>query len=360
MTVQKTPFELGYRMPAEWEKHVAIWLSWPHNRDHWLQWLVNDQQGEVAKYERVLDAFGQAVSVMQDSETVRLLVKDAAMEKVVRARFTSQKVRMDRLEFFHIPTNVPWTRDHGPIFVVRDGNGKREVAIVDWIFNAWGEKYAPWEDDDAVPVRIGEKLDLPIFQPGIVLEGGSIDVNGKGTLLTTRQCLLNKNRNPDLTKDDLERALRDYLGATNVLWLGEGIVNDDTDGHIDDLARFVNETTVVCVREDNPKDPNYRFLQENFEQMQSMCDQDGKMLTIVPLPMPDPVMYLGEQMPASYSNFYIGNSVVMMPTFRQKKDDQAKEILQHYFSDRKVVGVDAYDVIWGQGSWHCLSQQQPV
>ncbi|KKP40577.1 MAG: peptidyl-arginyl deiminase, agmatine deiminase [Candidatus Peregrinibacteria bacterium GW2011_GWF2_33_10] len=361
--MQKTPFNLGYRMPAEWEKHSAIWLAWPHNRNHWIYWLVNEQHGEEWKYEKVLDAFCNAIHVMQESETVNLLVNDLSMEKVVRERLNDLKLRTDNINFVYIKTNVPWCRDFGPIFVVRDdakNSSQKEIAIIDWIFNAWGEKYNEGNDDDVVPTNIAKLLKIPVFYPKIVMEGGSIDVNGKGTLLTTRQCLLNENRNPDLTKKDLEIVLKNYLGATNVLWLGDGIINDDTDGHVDDLARFVNAETIVCSVEENSKNPNYRFLKENFEQMQSMKDQDGKLLKIIPLPMPDPVIYLDAQMPATYANFYIGNKIVIMPSFRQKKDDQAKEILQHYFPNRKVIGVDAFDVIWGQGAWHCLSQQQPL
>ncbi|MBI5754386.1 agmatine deiminase family protein [Candidatus Peregrinibacteria bacterium] len=344
-----------FHMPAEWEPHSAMWLSWPHNYKHWNCWLEDSTSAK--KYQKVLDAYCEAMHVMQESEAVHLLVNDEAMEHQVRERLLKLRFRSDNLKFFHIKTNVPWTRDHGPIFVK---NATGEIAITDWIFNAWGGKYPPWEDDDAVPTNIGHKLNIPVFNPGIVLEGGSIDVNGKGTLLTTTSCLLNKNRNPNLTKEQIEQHLKDYLGVTNILWLGEGIVNDDTDGHIDDLARFVNPTTVVCVKEDNPKDPNYKFLKDNFAQLEKMKDQDGKPLTIIPLPMPNPVIYVNEQMPASYTNFYIGNKIVLLPTFRQPKDEIAKNILQKLFPNRKIIGVDAYDVIWGQGSWHCLSQQQPA
>lgn len=356
-TNQTTLDHKSFHMPAEWEPHQAMWLSWPHDYKHWACWLSD--KDSPTKYDKVLDAYCQTIHVMQESETVCLLVNNEAMEKDVRARMQKLNLRTDNLKIFHIKTNVPWTRDHGPIFITRDHKGKHEIAITDWIFNAWGGKYPPWEDDDAVPTNIGKALNIPVFNPGIVLEGGSIDVNGKDTLLTTTSCLLNKNRNPNLTKEQIEQYLKDYLGVTNILWLGEGIVNDDTDGHIDDLARFVNPTTVVCVKEDNPQDPNYKFLKNNFEQLEKMKDQDGNPLTIIALPMPDPVIYINEQMPASYANFYIGNKIVLLPTFRQAKDEIAKNILQKYFPDRKVIGVDAYDVIWGQGSWHCLSQQQP-
>ena len=347
---------MTYLMPAEWELHTAIWFSWPHSREHWLNWIVNEQRGEESKYEKVLDAFCLAMHTMQESETVHLLVKDIAMEETVRNRFSKLQLRTDNLKFFYIKTNIPWIRDYGPTFV----KNENQLNIVKWNFNCYGGKYPPWDDDNAVPINIGKQLNLPVVKPEIILEGGSIDVNGKGTLLTTTGCLLNKNRNPHLTKKDLEKYFHDYLGVTNTLWLGEGVVNDDTDGHVDDLARFVNPTTVVCVKEDNPHDANYKYLKENFEQLQAMKDQNGKPLNVVALPMPDPVIYLDEQTPASYANFYIGNKIILMPTFRQEKDEAAKNILQKYFPTRKVVGVDSYDVIWGQGSWHCLSQQQPT
>lgn len=352
-TITTTLDHKKFHMPAEWEPHTAMWLSWPHDYKHWNCWLEDSTSAE--KYQKVLDAYCQTMHVMQESETVCLLVNDKEMEHAVLSRMQKLQFRTDNLKFFQIKTNVPWTRDHGPIFVK---NAAGEIAITDWIFNAWGGKYPPWEDDDAVPIHVGEALNIPVIQPQMVLEGGSIDVNGKGTLLTTTSCLLNKNRNPNLTKEQIEQYLKDYLGVTNILWLGEGIVNDDTDGHIDDLARFVNPTTIVCVKEDNTEDPNYQFLKDNFEQLEKMKDQDGNPLTIVALPMPDPVVYINEQMPASYANFYIGNKIVLMPTFRQAKDEIAASILQKFFPDRKIVGVDAYDVIWGQGSWHCLSQQQ--
>lgn len=377
---QGTPFSLGYRMPAEWENHEAILLAWPHNKGHWINWLVNEQKGEDWKYEKVLDDYCQMMHVIQDSELVRLLVNDVAMEKTVRDRLNKLKLRSDNIQFCHIKTNVPWIRDFGPTFIVKNPYQEnlstmdaprspgtpsaKDVAIVDWTFNAWGGKYDEGDDDDAVPTNIGKMFNIPIFKANLITEGGSLEVNGKGTLLTTYQCQIDENRNPGLKKEDFEKIFHDYLGIKKVIWLGENFnenkaLNDDTDGHIDNLARFVTPDTVLCVREDDPKHPNYEFQQYNFEQMQSMTDQDGKTLKIVPLITPDPVIYLDAMLPTSYANFYISNKVIMMPTFRQKKDDQAKEIIQHFFPDRKVIGVDAYDEIWGQGSWHCLSQQQP-
>jgi agmatine deiminase len=260
--------------------------------------------------------------------------------------------------FYHrVPSYEPWCRDHGPIFVKRDG----ELAIVDWGYNAWGGKYPPYDEDDAVPQRVAELLGLPVFGPGIVMEGGALDVNGEGTLLTTEACLLNLNRNPQLNKPQIEQYLTDYLGVTNILWLGEGIAGDDTDGHVDDLARFVNPTTIVSVVESDPQDDNYRPLQENLKRLRTMRDQDQRPLRIVELPMPGVVEYEGQRLPASYANFYIANGVVLLPTYRDRENDAAAlRILQGLFIDRRVVGIDSTNLVWGLGSFHCLTQQQPA
>jgi agmatine deiminase len=256
--------------------------------------------------------------------------------------------------FYHrIPSYEPWCRDHGPIFVKRD----RELAVVDWGYNSWGGKYPPFNDDDAVPQRIAELLGLPLFSPGIVMEGGSLDVNGKGLLLTTEACLLNPNRNPQLNKRQIENYLMDFLGVTKVLWLGDGIVGDDTDGHVDDLTRFVNPTTVVTVVEEDPKDGNYAALHENLKRLRVLKE----IKHIVELPMPGVVEYDGQRLPASYANFYIANEIVLLPTYRHKTNDKrARETLQKCFPDRKVVPIDSTNLIWGLGSFHCLTQQQPA
>ena len=247
----------------------------------------------------------------------------------------------------------------GRFFCSRERDGKQERAIVDWGYNAWGNKYPPFDLDDAVPQHVARLRGLPLFSPGIVMEGGSIEVNGRGTVITTEACLLNPNRNPQLNQAQIEQYLKDYLGVSNVLWLGEGIVGDDTDGHIDDITRFVNPTTVVTVVEEDPADANYHLLQENLKRLREFRDQDGNKLRIVELPMPGLVEYEGQRLPASYANFYIANGLVLVPTYRQANDKKAVAILQKEFSDRRVVGVDSTELIWGLGSFHCITQQEP-
>jgi agmatine deiminase len=272
-----------------------------------------------------------------------------------------QKTSLERVQFHYFPAYEPWCRDHGPIFLVRNAGNKRERAIVDWGFNAWGGKYPPFDLDDAVPQHVAKLRQLPLFSPGIIMEGGSIEVNGRGTVLTTEACLLNPNRNPQLSKPQIEQYLRDYLGVTNVLWLGEGIVGDDTDGHIDDVTRFVSPTTVVTAVEEDPSDENFALLQENLQRLRTLRDQDGSAFKVVELPMPGLVEYQGQRLPASYANFYIANQLVLVPTYRHKVNDRkALRILQDEFPDRRVVGVDSTELIWGLGSFHCISQQEPA
>jgi len=260
---------------------------------------------------------------------------------------------------FHFnPTNDAWCRDHGPAFLINDKEKKK--VIVDWDYNAWGGKYPPHDLDDVIPTRIGKSMGLPVFHPNIIMEGGSVDFNGAGTILTTTACLLNKNRNPHLSKDQIEKYLLDFYGAKQVLWLGEGIVGDDTDGHIDDITRFINEDTVVTVVEPDPQDENHKLLQENLNRLRTMRLHDGRPVKIVELPMPGEVVHEDQRLPASYGNFYICNKFVIVPTFRDKRDQVAIDILQKHMPDRKVVGVDSVDIIWGLGSFHCLSQQEPA
>jgi agmatine deiminase len=339
----KTPRELGYRMPAEWQPHAATWLSWPRP----------DGISFPDRYPEALPTLGEMVRTLAPHERIDINVRDKEVEAVAR-----QAIGDARNVFYHyIPSYEPWCRDHGPVFVKRG----HELAIVDWDYNAWGSKYPPYDDDDAVPRRVAELLGLPVFSPGIVMEGGALDVNGEGTLLTTESCLLNPNRNPHLDKQQIEQYLRDYLGVTNILWLGDGIVGDDTDGHVDDLARFVNPTTVVTVVEQDPQDDNYWPLQENRKRLGAMRDQNGNPLQVVELPMPGVIEYDGQRLPASYANFYIANSVVLLPTYRNWKTDTiAMETLQKLFADRRVVGIDSTNLIWGLGSFHCLTQQQPA
>ena len=267
---------------------------------------------------------------------------------------------LERVRFHHFPAYEPWCRDHGPIFLVRDEQGQRQRAVVDWNYNAWGGKYPPFDLDDAVPQHVARLRQLPLFSPGIILEGGSIEVNGNGVVLTTTSCLLNPNRNPQLGQGQVEKYLCDYLGVGRVLWLTEGIVGDDTDGHIDDLARFLNPTTIAAVVEHDTSDPNYPILRENLQRLRLMRDTAGRSFRIVELPMPAPVEYEGQRLPASYANFYIANGMVLVPTFRDKRDHVALETLQREFPDRQVIGIDSTELIWGLGSFHCITQQEPA
>lgn len=334
----KTPRELGYRMPAEWHPHAATWLSWPRP----------DGISFPDRYEEVLPTLSEMVRTLAGHELVNVNVYNDEVEAIARKAIGDAP----NVRYHAIPSYEPWCRDHGPIFVVRNG----ELAVVDWDYNAWGGKYPPFDLDDAVPQHVAKLLNLPLFSPGIVMEGGSIDVNGAGTLLTTEACLLNPNRNPHLNKKQIEQHLRDYLGVETILWLGEGIVGDDTDGHVDDLARFVSKDTVVTVVEEDPQDENYTPLQENLRRLRAMND----IKRIVELPMPGVVEYEGQRLPASYANFYIANNVVLLPVYRHRQNDaRAQRILQELFPDRCVVALDSTNLIWGLGSFHCLTQQQP-
>jgi agmatine deiminase len=346
-----TPAQLGFRMPAEWGPHASTWFTWP--RPEGISF--------PAKYDSVPPVYAERIGHLVQVEEVNINVWDAEMEQWVRGLLAREGTPLERVHFHHFPAYEPWCRDHGPIFLVREPAGRRERAIVDWGYNAWGGKYPPYDLDDAVPQHIARLRELPLFSPGIVMEGGSIEVNGCGTLLTTEACLLHPNRNPDLSKEQIEQALRDYLGVRHILWLGDGIVGDDTDGHVDDLTRFINPTTLVTVVEDDPADENHAILQENVRRLELMRDQDGHPLRIVRLPMPGRVEHEGQRLPASYANFYIANGIVLVPTFRDaRRDREALEILQKEFADRRVIGVDSTELIWGLGSFHCITQQEPA
>jgi agmatine deiminase len=264
---------------------------------------------------------------------------------------------MERISFHRISTNEPWCRDHGPIFLTRDVDPK--LAIVDWDYNAWGNKYPPFDLDEAVPTRVAQFLYLPVFYPRMILEGGSIDGNGAGALLTTESCLLNANRNPQLSRGEIEQRLRDYLGVREILWLGDGIAGDDTDGHIDDLARFVSERTVVTVVEENRDDENYKPLHENLARLREM-KIDNRKIDIITLPMPKKIVREGLRLPASYANFYIANTCVLVPMFADPNDEAALSILRDVFPNRLTIGIDCRELIWGLGTFHCLTQQQPA
>ena len=346
----KTPAQSGYRMPAEWEPHAGTWLTWPRP----------DGISFPDRYDAIPPVYAELIRHLIAVEEVYINVWNAQMEQEVRDTLTRLKIPLARVQFHHFPAYEPWCRDHGPIFLVREVQGQRERAVVDWGYNAWGGKYPPFDLDDQIPRHIAKLRGLPLFSPEIILEGGSIEVNGRGTLLTTEACLLHPNRNPHLTQKDIAQYLRDHLGVEVVLWLGEGIVGDDTDGHIDDLARFVNPSTIVTVVEEDIQDANYQLLQENLRRLRSFRDQDGKLFRTVKLPMPGLVEHQGQRLPASYANFYIANKIVLVPTYRHRNDKLALEILQKEFSERQVIGVDSTELIWGLGSFHCITQQEPA
>ena len=339
-------------MPAEWQPHEATWLAWPHQRADW-----------PGKFAPIPWVYADIIKHLHTGEFVHLLVNDAKSEKQARAVLTKVGVDFARIRFFHIPTDRVWLRDSGPIFLTK---GAGELAMTDWHFNAWA-KYDNWRDDDQVPGHINKHLRLKRWQPRcngkrVVLEGGSIDVNGAGLLLTTEECLLSpvQARNPRLTKAEIEQSLCDNLGVKKVLWLGDGIAGDDTHGHVDDLTRFVGPRTVVTVIEQNRADPNFAPLQENLRRLGEMTDAAGKALEIVKLPMPTPLFFNGQRLPVSYANFYIGNDKVLVPTFNDPLDRQALGILADLFRERTVVGIHAVDLVWGLGTLHCMTQQQPA
>jgi agmatine deiminase len=344
----KTPLELGYTFPAEFYPHAATWLSWPHKEASW-----------PGKISTIFPAYSQFVKLLAEGEEVHINVADHKMEEFAKGHLLKAEVDLSKVFFHHFPSNDAWCRDHGPAFLINEKGAERK-ALVKWKYNAWGDKYPPYDLDNEIPFHIAKYRDIPCITPGIIMEGGSIEVNGKGTLMTTEACLLNPNRNPQLSKSQIEKYLRDYYGVENILWLKDGIVGDDTDGHIDDLTRFVNKDTVVTVVEHDKNDENYKPLKENLGLLSKLRLEDGKQMNIIELPMPAPVVYEDMRLPASYANFYIANKNVVVPTFRDPNDKKALEILQGCFPDRKVVGVDSWDLIWGLGSFHCLSQQEPI
>jgi agmatine deiminase len=353
----RTPAEQGFRMPAEWEPHAATWLAWPHEPGDW--------PGKLAPLRWV---YGEVVRHLAAGERVRILINDAAIETQAKSVLAAVGVPASRVELVRVPTNRSWTRDTCPIFVRRDQDG--EVALTDWKFNGWA-KYANHRLDDAVPAALAKHLRRASFHPTVqvggrrrqvVLEGGSIDVDGQGTLLTTEECLLDtvQARNPGVSREAVEQVLGEHLGVRKVLWLGRGIAGDDTHGHVDDLARFVRPGTVVIAQERNPRDPNHRPLRENWERLARMRDAQGTKLEVIALPMPAPVVFEGTRLPASYANFYIGNEAVIVPTFNDPADREALGILAELFPDRRVVGIHAVDLVWGLGTLHCMTQQEPV
>jgi agmatine deiminase len=345
------PAAKAWRMPAEWEPHHATWIAWPQRPADW-----------PGKFPPIPWVYAEIVRRLHGAEPVHVLVDDAAAETRARRILLRSDIDLQRVHFFRFPTNRVWTRDYGPIFLkAPDGR----LGLTDWRFNAWA-KYPDWQRDDKVPERIRKKLGVPAWQPQVrkqrvVLEGGSIDVNGAGLLLTTGECLLSRiqERNPGLGRADYEQVFADYLGVRKVLWLDHGIAGDDTHGHVDDLARFVNPRTIVSVLETNPADANYQPLHENLDRLRDMTDLDGKRFELATLPMPEPLFFRGQRLPASYANFYIANDRVLVPTFNDPHDRQALGILAELFPERKVIGIHAVDLVWGLGTLHCLTQQQP-
>jgi agmatine deiminase len=352
---KKTPSELGFAMPAEWEPHEATWLGWPHCRTDW--------PGKLAAIEWV---YGEIVRKIAEGEKVRIVIDSAGMEAKARRILTRAHANLGNVEFFRTPSDRGWSRDFGPI-CVRKAGPRPEVAIAKFKFTAWA-KYPNWQKDDRIAPHIAERLRLRLFpvtweDKMVALEGGGIDVNGRGTLLTTEECFLDQKtqcRNPGMSREEYDRIFRDYLGARNVIWLGHGIVGDDTHGHVDDLCRFVNRHTLVLIQEKNKSDVNYRPLRDNWERLKDVRLEDGKRPEVIALPVPAPLYYGDWRLPASYANFYIANAAVIVPTFNDPADRIALGILSELFRDRPVVGIHAVDLVLGFGTLHCLTQQQPA
>ena len=343
-----TPREQGYYFPAEFAPHVATWLSWPHKEASW-----------PGKIHSIFPSYAQFIKELVKGEDVKINVANTAMQQFATQTLEKAGVDLSRVKFFLHPTNDAWCRDHGPAFLINP-SAAQPKAIVDWGYNAWGDKYPPYDLDDVIPTLIARHYNYPVYYPGIVMEGGSVEFNGAGTVLTSTACLLNPNRNPHLNQAQIEEYLRAYYGVEQVLWVDEGIVGDDTDGHIDDTVRFVNEDTVLTVVETNRFDENYSLLQHNLKQLKSMRLSNGKQLNIVEIPMPEPLSYEGQRLPCSYANFYIANQSVIVPVFNSKNDDKALQLIEECFPGRQVIGIDSTDIIWGLGSFHCLSQQEPA
>lgn len=334
-------------MPAEWEPQAAIWLSWPHRRKTWPR-----------NYAPIPAKFAEIAATISRYEPVRFNIAKS-LHATARRLLNQAKADLSRVEVFAHTTDDAWCRDHGPIFVKNDRTG--EVAVTDWQFNAWGGKYPKFKADNAIPGKIAAKLNLRRFQHPMVLEGGSVEVNGGGLLLTTEACLLNKNRNSHLKREQIEQALRDYLGVHTIYWLGDGIEGDDTDGHVDDLSRFFRADGIITAVESNSRDVNYRALHENLERLKSLRTPSGKKFKLVELPMPRPCYRNEQRLPATYANYLVLNGAVLMPAFRQpKRDREAAEILATCFPGREIIPIDCLDLVLGRGTLHCITQQQPA
>jgi agmatine deiminase len=342
-----TPKELGYRFPAEFELHAATWLSWPHKEASW--------PGKIAS---IYAPYCLFIKALTENEFVHINVVNEEMKTFAKEKLLTISTNMEKVKFYTHPTNDAWCRDHGPAFLINPDAEQKKI-IIDWNYNAWGNKYPPYDLDDRIPTLIAAAYEIPVLYPEIIMEGGSVDFNGKGTLITSESCLLNQNRNPMLSRSGIESYLEAYYGVDQVLWVKDGIVGDDTDGHIDDTVRFYNEDSVLTVVEENKADENYEILQHNLRDLKKMRLLNGRQLNITELPMPDKIIYEDQRLPGSYANFYIANGLVVVPTFRCGKDDRALQIIQDAFPERNVIGIDSTDIIWGLGSFHCLSQQEP-
>jgi agmatine deiminase len=354
--MQGTPREHGYRMPAEWHEHAATWIAWPHNADDW-----------PGKFQAIPWVYADIVRHLSRVEDVHILVNDGAAAKRANGILKRAGANLTHVHFHQWPTNRVWTRDSGPIFVKNNSS----LAVTNWRFNAWA-KYDNWQLDDQIPAHVASALDLPAWEPHVtlenghrhrvVLEGGSIDVNGAGTLITTEECLLSEvqQRNPGVSREQLEKVFHNYLGIDQVLWMNRGIAGDDTHGHVDDITRFIDVNTIVTVTETNRGDDNYLPLAENLDRLKAARNPEGQPFRIVELPMPAPVVFEGQRLPASYGNFYIANNLVLVPTFNDPNDRRALHIIAGLFPSREVVGIHCGDFIWGLGALHCMTQQQPA
>lgn len=343
---------LTYKMPPEWHPHAATQLHWPSNRETW--------PGE--RLHRVECVYLNIIKVLHTFEPIHLFVADNRVRDHAIKLLEVRGINIERITFHVQPINDVWARDCGPVFVQKPGRVREEYAIVDWEYNAWGGKYPPFDDDNRLPAYVAERFGFPRFVPGMVLEGGSIDINGDGLLLTTESVLLNPNRNPGFSKKQIEQRLKDYLGVEKVIWLKGGLAGDDTDGHVDDVARFLNEGTILAMTTDDPEDVNYYNLEANLTLLKRARDLTGNTFNIETLPLPKTkiegtTVDGSEYVPASYANFYVANGVVLVPVYDERYDEQAIELFQSYFPDRQIIGIPCADLVWGQGAIHCITQQ---
>jgi len=343
--INTSPGSKGYFFPAEWQVHRATWLSWPHNKNTWPEGI-----------ETIFDSYLRLIEELTKWEMVCINVRDQNMEKAALSRFKNRHIDHSKVEFYYHATDDAWCRDHGPCFLVNPNGDK---IVLDWDYNAWGGKYPPYHSDNAIPGKVAFELGIELIKPGMVLEGGSVDFNGAGTALTTTSCLLNSNRNPEISQAAIEQKLKDYFGVEQVLWLEQGIAGDDTDGHIDTITRFVSPDTVVTILEEDPFEENYHPLLENLEALKQMKLLDGEPLKVITLPMPQPKYHGHQRLPASYANFYICNGAVLVPTFDDPNDKLAIAILGKIFKSRKIIGINSLEILRGLGSFHCLCQQEP-